>query len=118
MRNEEGRTDFELVGSGITMQVHKILKCSEPFCKHLLSWEPEFTISLILTALTSLRALSAPQTEYIDQKGVPRTLFQIKTWWPFWLVNAWDNSRMGVYAKGYSRTDQRKFPLAGEVWDF
>lgn len=31
MRNNEGRTDFELVGTSITMQVHKILKCSEPF---------------------------------------------------------------------------------------
>lgn len=79
MRNNKGRTNIELVGTGMTMQVNKILKCSEPLCKYLFSWDPELpptSFSLPLPAsrlampLRLQRPERGPQNSISDQELV------------------------------------------------
>lgn len=80
MRNNKGRADTEMVGTGVITQVDEILKCSEPFHKYQLSWAPDWPLasfSLLLPALGPLWP-----SDFMDLQGDPRISFQINSWWP------------------------------------
>lgn len=113
MRNNKDRADNWAGGHWYDHTVDETSKCSEPFCKYLLSWASWVTTSLSSHCPYQPWALYAPQPPWTsrgpedplpDQQLIDQ------------LVNTRSKSRMELNAKSYSRMEQRKFPLAGEVW--